>query len=367
MLRPLLIVSMLLFAAPALAADAGDSAKESTASFKVNDEENDGVDEYYFLLVEGKGMPVKQIIVNGVNVLGGSVISLSMPINVTKQIKQGLNELKVDYVSHETEGLVAIMEKRVPGPKKFEIARLILKPKESQGKQVHKELAFNIDPAPVVPLKIDLSKEDEREILNIVEQYYGALKSKNASKLRSLYAPALRREDKVCPEGAQFFNKVLNKEIALLRRSDIKMDEFNINDVMLEQEEDKIKALRKDRKPMMMSNEIDLQVEPIYSEIKEEKKSKSGKGKSDDEDVVVGNEEDMKKFEAEQALRAKRIAAGQGAQVAKEEAEKAAKKESEKKAKAGKELAAVKQRLVTTKLLFRKIDGQWRIALPQGV
>lgn len=275
--------------------------------------EDADLQEYYFLHVQGKGMPVKEIVLNGVSVLGGSVVSLSLPINVTRQIKQGLNELKVDFVSHGTEGLVTIMERRTPGPKKTEVARLSVAANESQGKPICKELAFNIDPAPYPPPKIQLTQDDEKEILALVDEYYQALKSKNAAKLRALYGPSLKKEEKIYPEGAKFFNKVLTKEIALMRREEIKMEDFSTSDVMLEQEDDKIKALRKDRKPMMQSNEIELNVEPILAEVTEESK---GKGK---------------------------------------------------KTKISKEPLAIKQRLVTTKLLFRKVDGKWCIALPQGV
>ncbi len=313
MFRPLTIALLLFLAMPVFAQDSGMPSTQTTAASQ-DDDNDQNSDEYYFLLVQGKGMPVKSIVLNGVNVLGGSVVSVSLPINVTRQIKQGLNKLTVDFVSHENEGLVTIMERRRPGPKKLELARLAVNPNESQGKQLSRELAFNVDPAPVAPMKIDLTQTDEKQILDLVNEYYGALKDKDAGRLRALYGPALRKEQKIFPEGARFFNKILTKEIALMRRNEIKMEPFNIEDVMLEQEEDKIKVVRKDRKPMMQSNEIELSIEPIFSEVK-------ANGKAE------------------------------------------AKKEKEKE----KETQQAKQRLVTTKLLFRKLDGKWCIALPQGV
>lgn len=289
--------------------------------------------EYFFLVVEGKGMPVKEILVNGVNVLGGSVISLAMPINVTPMIKHGLNEIKVRCVSHNAEGLVTIMEKRTPGPKKIEVIRMALPPNESGGKEIVKDLAFNVDPAPVLPTKIKLTDNDREKILSLVSSYYSALKNKNPAKLRSLYSSAVKEEQRIFPEGAEFFNKVLNREIALLKRKDIQMNSFSIDNIMLEQENDKIKALRKDRKAMMESNEIKVDLEPFLSEVTSDEPGKKGK-------------KNKKSKQAE----AKTVASQP---VDPEEGDKLE--------------TSAKQRLLTTTLLFRKIGGQWHLALPRGV
>ena len=39
-----------------------------------------GETKAYFLRIDGRGLPLKQALVNGVNVLGGAVISLSLPV-----------------------------------------------------------------------------------------------------------------------------------------------------------------------------------------------------------------------------------------------------------------------------------------------
>jgi len=265
-------------------------------------------DAYYFIVVEGKGMPVREILLNGINVLGGSVISLSMPINVTRDIKLGLNEIKVRYVSHDKEGLVTLMEKRTSGPKRDEVIKLVLPPRDSEGKEMVKELAFNVDPAPAPPPKIEITPVDQQVILGLVESYYQALKTKNANKLKGLYATALHEEQKIFPEGADFFSKILQKEITLMKRKDIKMGTFSSDDVMLEQDGYKVRAVRKDRQPMMESNEVEVDVEPMFAEVDANAKK--------------------------------------GQKVAKEQS---------------------KQRLVTTTLLFKKIDGQWHLSLPRGV
>jgi hypothetical protein len=323
-------LTLILAAAfPALADEAvSPSAPDGAATAKVETPAKDAEkseqkaknDDHYFIVVEGKGMPVREILVNGVNVLGGSVISLSMPINVTPQIKLGLNEIKVRYVSHDDEALVTIMEKRTAGPKRVEVVKMFLPPKHSQGKEMVKDLAFDVDPAPTPPAKIEISQADQDEILGLTEQYYKALNTKNATKLRALYSAALKEEQKIFPEGAEFFSKVLTKEIALMKRKDIKMGGFSSADLMLEQEGSKIKALRKDRQPMMESNEIEIEVDPIFSEVK----TVPGKGGSKN---------------------------------------KKGKKESQEEP----QRTTAKQRLLTTTLLFKRIDGQWHLALPRGV
>lgn len=299
---------------------AGETAAKDSSS-DTSAVKNPAGREYFFLVIQGQGKPVREVQLNGVNVLGGSVQFLSMPINVSNQIKPGLNEVKVRYVSHETEGLVTIMEKRTSGPKRTELAKLVLPPNHSEGKEIVKELAFNVDPAPPPPATIELSQDDRKKILALVENYHAALKSKSAARLKALYAPALKEEQRIFPEGAEFFARVLNKEIALMRRKEIKMGDFLIDQIMLEQESDKIRAVRKDRKPMMESNEIEVEVEPFWSEIAEDGKDSKAGGKS----------------------------------------------RSKKQMTVKQPAVLAKQRLVTTTLSFRRIGGQWHLALPRGV
>lgn len=288
----------------------GKSRKSETSEKAPNGQR---VDDHYFIIVQGKGMPVREISINGINVLGGSVISLSMPIDVTPQIRLGLNEIKLRYVSHDQEALVTLMEKRTPGPIRSEILKIELPPKHSAGKEMVKDMAFNVDPAPTPPEKIEITLDDEKTILALIDDYYKALKTKNAARLRGLYAAALKEEQRIFPEAAEFFSKVLNKEIELMKRKEIKMHDFNSNEIMLEQEGSKIKARRKDRKAMMESNEIEVDVPSIFSEVKE----------------TAQNAKKRKKEPVERT--------------------------------------SAKQRLLTTTLMFKKIDGRWHLALPRGV
>ncbi len=306
----LALATLPLIATPSAAED-NKTTKESHGTTTASHGDSDRQREYYFLHVNGKGLPVKHVLINGVNVLGGSVISLAMPINITHEIKSGLNEMKVKFVSHDKEGLITIVEKRKDGPEKYEVLRMALEPNASNGSEAEKELVFNVDPAPEPPAKIELTQNDRQQLIGLVESYYEALKKKSPSKLRALYQPAITQEKRIFPEGAEFFNKVLDKEIVLLKRRDIKMGSFDSTDIMLEQEDDKIKAVRKDRKPMMESNEVEVNVDTLLAEV-----PPAGRKKS---------------------------------------------------AKSGSSKTSAKQRLVTTTLLFKRIDGQWRVALPRGV
>lgn len=272
--------------------------------------------DYYFLVLHGQGMPVKQIILNGTNVLGGSVVWQSMPINITQELKAGQNELEVDMVSHPTDNFTTIVQKRTDGPKIAEVTRIAVNADKSRGSVIHKAITFNIDSRPTQEKIESISYSDKEKIIALVTDYHRTLKDKNISKFRRLYQPALNRENKIFPEGAKFFQKVLDREVALLKNPKVEVGAFESNGLVIEPDGDKIKVCRKGaNKPLMESNEIEVESEPLFVELKDKKDKK---GRNADRD-------------AQRAAR-----------------------------------STAKQRLVTTKLLFRKIDGDWQLALPQG-
>jgi|AGTN01.3.fsa_nt_gi hypothetical protein len=292
-----------MFALVAFVCTAAVSAQGSTAA---------SPQDYYFLVLEGQGMPVKQIILNGTNVLGGSVVSQSIPINVTQELKAGKNELELDMVSHPTDNFTTIVQKRTDGPKIAEITRIAVNADENRGSVIHKAITFNIDSPPSQDKIESISDSDKEKIGALVADYHRTLKDKNISKFRKLYQPALKREYKIFPEGAKFFEKVLDREIALLKNPKIEVGAFESNGMVIEPDGDKIKVCRKGaNQPLLESNEIEVESEPLFVELegKKEKKARNAEG-------------DAK--------------------------------------------PTAKQRLVTTKLLFRKIDGDWQLALPQG-
>lgn len=276
--------------------------------------------DYYFLVLEGQGMPIKQIILNGTNVLGGSVISQSMPINITPELKAGQNDLEVDMVSHPTDSFTTVVQKRTEGPNIVEVARIEVSANENPGDVIHMATTFKVE-SPLNQNKIEsITDSDKEKISALVSDYHRTLKDKNISKFRKLYQPALTRENKIFPEGARYFEKVLDREITLLKNSKIELGAFESNGIVIEPDGDKIKVCRKGaNKPLMESNEIEVDSEPLF--------------------VELGDKKDKK-----------------------EKKEKNVKTDSERAAGPTK----AKQRLVTTKLLFRKIDGDWHLALPQG-
>lgn len=295
----------------------------SAPALELKAEPTESDSAYYFLLLHGQGMPVKQIILNGTNVLGGSVVSQSMPINVTEELKAGQNDLELDMVSHPTDGFTTIVQKRIEGrkknegPKIVEIARIAVNASENQGRVVHKAITFNIDSEINRDTITTISDSDREKILALVRDYHSILKSKNTGKFRKLYEPALERENKIFPEGARFFQKVLDREVVLLKNPKIELGSFESTGIALEPEGDKVKVCRKgSNKPLMESNEIEVETEPLFVELDDQDKKEDKRGK-----------------EAKSNRTAKPTA---------------------------------KQRLVTTKLLFRKIDGDWQLALPQG-
>lgn len=304
------MAALVAFGAPAIV-----FAQESSIPAANQQQPEGGKQDYYFLVLEGQGMPVKQIILNGTNVLGGSVISQSMPINITPELKAGQNHLEVDMISHPTDNFTTVVQKRTEGPNIVEVARIEVSANENPGNVIHMATTFKIESA-INQNKIEsISDSDKERISALVNDYHRTLKDKNISKFRKLYQPALKRENKIFPEAARYFEKVLDREITLLKNPKIELGPYESNGIVIEPDGDKIKVCRKGaNRPLMESNEIEVDSQPLF--------------------VELGDKKD--------------------------------KKERNVKANSEKASGKAKQRLVTTKLLFRKIDGDWHLALPQG-
>lgn len=222
-------------------------------------------DEYYFVLIEGKALPLKNIMVNGTNVLGGSVVTLSLPINITSSVKTGLNKVSLECVTDPKIDLVARVEKRLEGPKKEEVGRVVVKAGEGSGKPIQREVSFNV--ANATNLKpIELTDGDKTNIEKLIESYYSALDKKNASELRRIYSGALRTGKRVFPESAVLFEKRLDKEVRLLKNPSLKMKPYLKAELNFKVDGDRVWLTRKDGQPLMESNEIETTSDSFFSE-----------------------------------------------------------------------------------------------------
>src|SRR5207253_7235980 len=77
--------------------------------------------EYQFLWSEGAYL--HRVALNGMTVAGDTAISISLPIYVTKYLRDGANELEVEYTSDTRVGLSVTLETRAKGPRKDQIVR----------------------------------------------------------------------------------------------------------------------------------------------------------------------------------------------------------------------------------------------------
>jgi len=230
----------------------------------------------YFLHIDGRALPLRQALVNGVNVLGGAVISLTLPLNISGYTKAGLNNLVLDYTSDPKSNLTVRVEKRTPGPKTEEIAKIEIPAGDSQGSAKTRAISFNLPADGGVASVGDLNDADKAAIKEQFERYYKALASAKADQVRSLYRQSLSDERKLSPESARFFDNVIAREVAILKNRDLKLSPINNDGLAFKVEGDIVKLYRQDNKPLVESNEVDAQIDPLMIEVGTGK-SKSGK------------------------------------------------------------------------------------------
>lgn len=221
----------------------------------------------YVLQVKGRALPLKSATIDGVNVLGGPIVSLTLPVNISGFIKKGMNEVKFSYVSDPKSDLNIVIERRLPGPKSEEVARLVIPADASKGEIAEKSLSFNISSGDESLALPPLTDNDKKAILEQFETYYSAVKEHRSDKLLSLYKPALDEERRLVPESVRFFEKVLNREAQDVRNPNIQLPEFDKTGLNFEIEGTKVRLFRDGNKALFVSNEIEVQPANVMFEI----------------------------------------------------------------------------------------------------
>lgn len=237
--------------------------------------------EGYFLRIEGRALPIKSATFNGSKLLSSSIISTSLPIDISGYTKTGLNELTVNYISDPKSPLALIVEKRTDGPKKEEVAKLNLDANASLGKTDEKKLIFNLPASIKITTISELTADDKDAISKELQNYHQALEGKKAEVIRQLYKPALTREKKLCPENARFFENVVNREIQTISNENIKLNPLSVDGLTFTVQGNKVKLekLTKDEKqPLILSNEVEVSLEPVM--IDQASKTKSANRKA---------------------------------------------------------------------------------------
>jgi len=228
-MRMLLCALALLVAVPA-AADPGDV-------------------EYQFLWSEGAYL--HRVALNGMTVAGDTAISISLPIYVTKYLRDGANELEVEYTSDTRVGLSVTLETRARGPRKDQIVRFTSPTGETNGARVTKKIPFTIQLRRQTPLR--LSGADRQAIAALLQTYYATLARRDGAGLAKLYAKAVEQEAQIFPEGIGLFQWVLSDSLRMIGTPRFRMKPFQGAGLQFSVDGQVVTVTRPDQSPLVES------------------------------------------------------------------------------------------------------------------
>lgn len=229
----------------------------------------------YFISFNGSARSVSSAKLNGQNVLSAPIVTLTLPVNISGYLVPGANELVLDYISNPKDAMTVLIEKRTVGPKKEEVAKVVLAANESNGAAAKKTISFNLPKDQPARAIKSLSDDDKKAIEKELQNYWTALNERKPEKLRAIYKCSLDDERKLSPESAAYFDKILNREASLLRNSNIKLAPLEPSGLTFKIEGDAVKLYREDKKPLLTSNEVDVQIEPVMVEVQKKAKNQS--------------------------------------------------------------------------------------------
>lgn len=229
----------------------------------------------YFISFNGSARSVSSAKLNGQNVLSAPIVTLTLPVNISGYLVPGANELVLDYISNPKDAMTILIEKRTVGPKKEEVAKVVLAANESNGAAAKKTISFNLPKDQPTRAIKSLSDDDKKAIEKELQNYWAALNERKPEKLRAIYKSSLDDERKLSPESAAYFDKILNREASLLRNSNIKLAPLEPSGLTFKIEGDTVKLYREDKKPLLTSNEVDVQIEPVMVEVQKKAKNQS--------------------------------------------------------------------------------------------
>ncbi|MBZ0187890.1 MAG: hypothetical protein K8F91_16710 [Candidatus Obscuribacterales bacterium] len=219
------------------------------------------------LCLSGKSRAIEEVRLNGVDVLGGAIQSIDLPVYVSDKLHSGLNTVEIKALPDQVESLSLHIERRLPGPKKETLVRISLRPipAESGQKNLERSAAFNLDKPEPTPLK--LSNKDKSEIVELLGRYLIALKNKDIGRLKKLILPGIKMEARIAPEIAEFYRGTLNREIAILSKCDLTISQPSISETAITTVGERVRVSRLDGKPLFTSNIVDIKIDTPLSAI----------------------------------------------------------------------------------------------------
>lgn len=215
---------------------------------------------FHFLKMEGKAFFLERVALNGKTVLSGTLISISLPIYVTRYLQDGPNTLEIEYTSDKTEGLVLTIEERKRGrPQRRPVVRFSSAVGETQGRKVRKVVAFTA--YPLAPPPVSLGDADRQAILGLVQAYHGGLVARNAGRVARFFDRAIKEDGGIYPEGMELFRRVMASIASALSSAQFKIGPVRLDGLQFVADGQVVLVSRLDRLPLMESEEIEVEEE----------------------------------------------------------------------------------------------------------
>jgi hypothetical protein len=145
----------------------------------------------YFISFNGSARSVSSAKLNGQNVLSAPIVTLTLPVNISGYLVPGANELVLEYISNPKDAMTVLIEKRTVGPKKEEVAKVVLAANESNGAAAKKTISFNLPKDQPARAIKSLSDDDKKAIEKELQNYWAALNERKPEKLRAIYKVSL--------------------------------------------------------------------------------------------------------------------------------------------------------------------------------
>lgn len=216
---------------------------------------------YYFLKVEGKADPLFDLSINGKTIMKGiPADKFNIPVHITRELKNGVNLMKVEYVSDPNESLTIILESREQKESLKSGQVIFTSPAgETQGNAVKKEIPFNVELTFIDESMFILSGTDRQSMKELIQDYYNAIGKKNKKKALAFFETAAREESAIYPEYAKLYLDTLETTLGRLFSSpEFRMEPLDLNGFMFKTHGKIATAQHADGTPVFQSNEAQV-------------------------------------------------------------------------------------------------------------
>jgi hypothetical protein len=252
--------------------------------------------ELYFLKFNGKANPLAKVSVNGATVVSGTIVSVHVPLPVTKHLRNGENTLEVEYASDSKEGLTIELEKRNKGSAKGEIRPLFSSPPAAtKGQMVKGVVKFNLQLNVTPKQNVVLTETDKQAIQAQIQSYYAMLSKRDTQGVLSATERAFKEMKEANPQLAKSMQQaILEVTQQCLSSPQFKMKPLRLEKLQFSADGELVMVRRSDGLPIFASEEVEV-IEEVIS--KQDGKEMRTKVKSKTQ--IVPTEMTFKKYGGE--------------------------------------------------------------------